>query len=163
MFWMRLFSSFVYLDTLLLTHFVKINFLICLLIRSEKAISHLQAKVIVELENNDILQICATVIVGALIFLTLVSESTSAVLLGALIIIRLFGLGIMIFFSYAALQAIKGRRDRAIKQMRRGFLFMFAVSSLFVIDQVVSFYLINAQKQPSLPMIDQSNMTMNSK
>jgi hypothetical protein len=37
----------------------------------------LQVKVMIDLENNDILEICATVIAGALIFLTLSSSSIS--------------------------------------------------------------------------------------
>jgi hypothetical protein len=114
---------------------------------------------LIDLENNDILVICATVIAGALIFLTIASQSNSLVEVNGIIIVRTLGFGIIIFFSYAALQAISGKKDRALKHIRRGFLFIFFISLFLVVDGVASFYL-NEQNQSSLPMINQSNMTM---
>ena len=118
----------------------------------------LQVKVMIDLENNDILEICATVIAGALIFLTLSSSSISREDVLDLILTQIFGLGVIIYFSYAALKAISGKKDRAIKHMRNGFLFIIVMGFIFLIGNVISFY---DTAEDEFTMINQSNMTMN--
>jgi len=112
----------------------------------------------IDLENNDILEICATVIAGALIFLTLSSSSISREDVLDLILTQIFGLGVIIYFSYAALKAISGKKDRAIKHMRNGFLFIIVMGFIFLIGNVISFY---DTAEDEFTMINQSNMTMN--
>jgi len=85
----------------------------------------------IDIGNFEILEICATVIAGALIFLTISSSSRYVGDILIVAITTIFGLGIIVFFSYVALKTISGKKDLELKHMRRGFLFII-VMSLFL-------------------------------
>lgn len=94
----------------------------------------------IELDNYGILEICATVIAGALIFLTLSTptESTSKDNILDLIQVVSFGLGVIMFFSYSAVKVLNGQKDLALKQMRRGFLFLFVMAIVFLVGNFLT-------------------------
>jgi hypothetical protein len=87
---------------------------------------------IIDLENKDILQINATIIAGALIFLTFLSFSTSAEaenrVLGIIV-----GSGTILIFSISSLQVISGKKPSAISAMRAAYVLLIAVAIVFVI------------------------------
>jgi len=102
----------------------------------------------IDLSNNDILQICATVIAGALIFLTFSSSTARLGDVISLAITTIYGLGIIIFFSYAALKVISGKKDHALKHMRNGFLFTIVMAFVFVLLNVLGVTLFYIFEKP---------------
>jgi hypothetical protein len=87
------------------------------------------------LENKDILQINATIIAGALIFLTFLSVSTAseAERVAGIIV----GSGTVLIFSTSSIQVISGKKDSAITIMRADFILLIAVDIIFVIFTLI--------------------------
>lgn len=85
-----------------------------------------------DLESKDILQINATIIAGALIFLTFLSFTTSVEaenkLLGIIV-----GSGTILIFSVCSLEVISGKKDHAIRILRAGFVFLMAITIVLAI------------------------------
>ena len=75
-----------------------------------------------DLENRDILQINASIIAGALIFLTLSSivsvEQEKITRLASIV----YGLIILVIFSISSRYIIVGKKDNGIYWMERGFV-----------------------------------------
>jgi hypothetical protein len=88
------------------------------------------------LENKDILQINATIIAGALIFLTFLSVSTASEAENRVAGI-IVGSGTVLIFSTSSIQVISGKKDSAITIMRADFILLIAVDIIFVIFTLI--------------------------
>src|SRR6476619_5773392 len=88
------------------------------------------------LEQKDILQINATVIVGALIFLTVITitGSTRTEILNQ-IHAMMVALGVIIFFSFSSIFALRGNINWSVELMSLGFVVLLVSAViLFIIN-----------------------------
>jgi hypothetical protein len=88
------------------------------------------------LEQKDILQINATVIVGALIFLTVITitGSTRTEILNQ-IHAMMVALGVIIFFSFSSIFALRGNINWSVELMSIGFIVLLVSAViLFIIN-----------------------------
>jgi hypothetical protein len=88
---------------------------------------------LIELHSRDILQINATLMTGAFIFLTLSSFApTPAETVYRLSSIAL-AIGMMICFATSSMSEMRGLREKALKNMQYGFIFIFIMSMIFFV------------------------------
>jgi hypothetical protein len=89
---------------------------------------------LIDIENKDILQICVTIIAGALVFITLVSLTSVGherdVFPVASVV---FGMAIIIIFSLAARVAIAEKKAMALNIINYGFGFLIGIAVFIVI------------------------------
>jgi len=88
------------------------------------------------LEQKDILQINATVIAGALIFLTVITitGSTTTEILNQ-IHVMMVALGVIIFFSFSSIFVLRGNINWSVELMSLGFVVLLVSAViLFIIN-----------------------------
>jgi hypothetical protein len=81
------------------------------------------------LEDRDLFQVSATIIAGALIFLTISAIATKS--FGILSVV--YGLVIMILFSISSHCIVVGNRDWALRLMKSGFIFIMVAATVLII------------------------------
>jgi len=83
-----------------------------------------------DLEHKDILQINATIIAGALVFLTVISfSSTIAIKSGGIVL----ALGIIVLFAQSSVFVLSGDRKGGLIAMRRATKYLMYMAILFMI------------------------------
>jgi hypothetical protein len=88
---------------------------------------------IIDLDNRDILQINATIIAGALIFLTIYSFPLNVTAVSNRIIGIGLGIGVIAFFSESSYFVLSGKRPDGVSTMKLGFTYLLFGSIFFLI------------------------------
>jgi predicted membrane channel-forming protein YqfA (hemolysin III family) len=89
------------------------------------------------LEDRDIVQINATIIAGALIFLTISSVAFTHEERVTILTAIGFSLGLLLLFSISSIYATTERKDLSIQYMKIGFGYFIFVTLLLIAVNVV--------------------------
>jgi hypothetical protein len=90
-----------------------------------------------DLENTDILQVNATLIAGALVYVTISSISTSQT--GDITKISGIGLALAVIFSFSksSYHVITGKKDAAVRGMKYGFIVLVITAGSQLVGNLV--------------------------